>query len=165
MPTAEVNEEYVDVEEDNVDDDDETVQDTAPSEAATHDLKYVPEVIAKFAQEKSIIPFRKLPISVFKATSSIYWRRVKHIDWDKLHSTRRPMSAKDLKIYPGIQRILDVFVALHVEDEDPNYKMISKSMVICPLCWDNPNVTVLNATISLGKNGNTSNIKQHWDNK
>ena len=116
-------------------------------------------VLERIKKEKSLLKFRNPPSAVFKRPG--LWSTVYHIDYEQLHIDKDSISKSDLKVFIGLKKILSAMETQFKENQDESYTYMVKHVVICPICFDDPKLTVEQASIYCGKSGNSSNISQH----
>ncbi|KAL7558739.1 hypothetical protein ACA910_010895 [Epithemia clementina (nom. ined.)] len=116
----------------------------------------------KFAEEKSLLKMHPPPKLVFKdCLKGSHWEAVMHIHWTEVHSLCLSMHDRSFSEYHGMLQVFSVLDQATEEDRYQDYKSITQMLVVCPICFNNPSVSLYKSLIGCGK-GSSSNIKQHW---
>ena len=126
-----------------------------------------PERREEIKLEKSFISFQSIARSKqFRNFYRSFWGTVRYIDYKKLSTHKGKISEDSLLRMEGLLRCFDMLEQASEDDirENDTYKSINKRMVVCPLCFENPNKSLDECLLGLG-DGISSNIKQHHDAK
>ena len=123
------------------------------------------EVQELFKKEKSYVKFRDPPKKHFKNLNS-YWGKVDHLDFTHLVKQRQKIPSQELVPYEGLIRCFDMIRQASREDQEApksTWGSICKRLVVCPICFKDPNASFLQSTLLCGKDpkGVSSNVGQH----
>ena len=120
-----------------------------------------PEALAAVKREKDWIKFRVPSLELFPSQNTILWGQVLHVDWTEFEDMRQKIPSLRLDVNKGLAKMMQLFQETATPtDAEKDYKVMSRRLVICPICFKDPTVSLLTSVVMLGK-GLTSNISQH----
>ncbi|KAL7567933.1 hypothetical protein ACA910_019645 [Epithemia clementina (nom. ined.)] len=116
---------------------------TNHSSGANQNQEVLEATKLKFAEEKSLLKTHPLPKTVFKDhLKGLHWEAVMHIHWAAVHSLRLSMHDQFFSEYHGMLQVFSVLDQATEEDRYQDYTSIARMLVVCPICFNNPSVSL-----------------------
>ena len=120
-----------------------------------------PEAQAVVKREKDFIKFRVPSLELFPLLNSSLWGQVYHVDWTEFEALKQQIPSLQLERNKGLAKLMLAFQeGATPKDAEEDYKAMARRLVVCPICFNDPNVSLFSSIVFCGK-GFTSNIGQH----